>query len=65
MKMLSIIFDHCEINKILKHLVKIGKFPSGLDESVFNWSIIFKIFFQRPARERKKYVLIRKKCTQY
>ena len=40
MKMLSIIFDHCEINKILKHLVKIGKFPSGLDESVFNWSII-------------------------
>jgi hypothetical protein len=40
MKILSVIFDHCEINKILKHLVKIGKFPSGLDKSVLNSSIV-------------------------
>ena len=34
MKVLSVILDSYEINKILKHLVKIGKSPPSLDESV-------------------------------
>jgi hypothetical protein len=36
MKILAIILDSYEINKILKHLVMIGKFPPGPDESVLS-----------------------------
>jgi len=29
---MAVIMDSCEINKILKHLVKINKAPAGVEE---------------------------------
>ena len=36
MIILTVIMNTCEINKILKHLVKINKSPLGVDEMDLN-----------------------------
>ena len=36
MKLLAVITDPAEVRKILRHLVKIGRSPPGLDESALN-----------------------------
>jgi hypothetical protein len=36
MKLIAIITDPAEVRKILRHLVKIGRAPPGLDTSALN-----------------------------
>jgi hypothetical protein len=36
MKVLAVITDPSEVKKILRHLVKIGKPPSGIDPACLN-----------------------------
>ena len=36
MKVIAIITDRYEVRKILKHLIKTGKAPPGLDETCLN-----------------------------